>query len=235
MCFFDTKMDFLLKKWVSTPKWVKNEKNRFLTQILVFFTHFGVRPQKWVQNDPRTPILGGRPNLIINSNGGPKKIIKFNGVHEITFLGGRKNGHFWLSNSMVFFQKIRKWWVSQWQNDQKWSFLAIFLKKSNREIQGFFFEKKVIGKSRGFFWKKSWKMTQKWSFLTHFWPPKTPPSGGVIWPPKWGSEGHFWVILTQNGMGVIFSIVMGISSNLGVKMHFLRKMTHFSKESAFLT
>ena len=102
MCFFDTKMDFLLKKWVSTPKWVKNKKNRFLTQILDFFTHFGVRPQKWVKNDPWTPLLGGRPNLIIKFNGGPKKIIKFNGVHEITFLGGRKNGHFWLSNSMVF-------------------------------------------------------------------------------------------------------------------------------------
>ena len=37
-----------------------------------------------------------------------------------------------------------------------------FLKKSNREIQGIFLKKKVIGKSRGFFWKMTQKMAKIW-------------------------------------------------------------------------
>lgn len=140
MCFFDTKMDFLLKKWVSKPKWVKNEKKSIFDSNFGFFHSFWGSTPKMGQKWPTDPHFGGSAKNHYQIQWGAKKDYQIQWGARNHFFGGSKNRQKIIIKFNGFFdQKSENGGFPSDKMTKNGQKMAIFLKKSNREIQGFFF------------------------------------------------------------------------------------------------
>ena len=146
--FFTKKMSFKTKM---SQKWKKID---FWLNFWIFSLILGFDPKNGSKMTHGPPFWGVGQIWLSNSMGGRKRLSNSMGCTKSLFWGVEKTAIFDYQIQWFFFKKSENGGFPSDKMTKNGQKMAIFLKKSNREIQGFFFEKKVIGKSRGFFWYK---------------------------------------------------------------------------------